>query len=331
MKRRLFLASPALAAATWPQAGRAQTRAVLPIAFLHGNKPDGDAGAVAGIKEGLREAGFVDGQNVTFDYRWARNDFSRLPALAAELVARGPAVIIAGGGSAAAVAAKSATSTIPIVLAFGSDPVELGLAANLDRPGGNVTGVILPGQYAAERVKLLTAMAPQVRSIAYLRTGPQHSNAVTEEQATNIEAAARALGRQFVTFKVDNRAGIDAALAAIVDQKMGALDIAAHPFFDDDATIADLAARTLRHKIPGIFIQEAFPKAGGLMSYGENYAEGFRHAGSYAARILKGEKPAGMPFDRTTKVELIINNGTARSLGLAIPPSLSARATQVID
>lgn len=331
MKRRLFLTSPVFAAATWPLAGSAQPRTVPRIAFLHGNKPDGDAGAVAGIKQGLREAGFIDGQNVTFDYRWAGNDFSRLPALAVELVARGPAVIIAGGGSAAAVAAKGATSTIPIVLAFGSDPVELGLAANLDRPGGNITGVILPGQYAAERVKLLTTMAPQVRSIAYLRTGPQHSNAVTEEQSANIEGAARALGRQLVTFKVDNRAGIDAAVAAIVDQKIGALDIAAHPFFDDDATIADLAAQTLRYRIPGIFIQEAFPKAGGLMSYGESYAEGFRHAGQYVARILKGEKPADMPFDRTTKVELIINNGTARSLGLAVPPSLTGRATQIID
>ncbi len=274
MKRRLFLTSPVFAAATWPLAGSAQPRTVPRIAFLHGNKPDGDAGAVAGIKEGLREAGFIDGQNVTFDYRWAGNDFSRLPALAVELVARGPAVIIAGGEPPPPRSRqKGATSTVPIVLAFGSDPVELGLAANLDRPGGNITGVILPGQYAAERVKLLTTMAPQVRSIAYLRTGPQHSNAVTEEQSANIEGAARALGRQLVTFKVDNRAGIDAAVAAIVDRKIGALDIAAHPFFDDDATIADLAAQTLRYRIPGVFIQEAFPKAGGLMSYGESYAE----------------------------------------------------------
>lgn len=329
MKRRLFLTSSFVVGAA--PAAWSQPAAIPTIAFLHGNKPDGDAGAVAGVQEGLREAGFVDGRNVRFIYRWAGNDFSRLPALAADIVARNPAIIVAGGGSAAAVAAKGATSTIPIVLAFGSDPVELGLAANLDRPGGNITGVILPGQYAAERVKLLTMMAPQAGSIAYLRTGPQHSNAVTEEQTANVEAAARALGRRLVTFKVDDRAGVDAAIGAIVDQRIGALDIAAHPFFDDDATIADLAQRTLRHRIAGIFIQEAFPKAAGLMSYGESYAEGFRHAGSYVARILKGEKPAVMPFDRTTKVELIINNGTARSLGLAIPSSLAARATQVID
>lgn len=319
-----------IASATWPTAAGSQPRKVQKIAFLHGNKPDGDAGGVAGLKEGLREAGFVDGENVTFDYRWAANDFSRLPALAAELVAANPAVIVAGGGSAAGVAAKGATSTIPIVLAFGSDPVELGLAASLDRPGGNVTGVILPGQYVAERVKLLTTMAPQVRSIAYLRTGPQHSNAVTEEQTANVEAAARALGRRLVSFQVDSRGDIDAALAAIVDQKIGALDIAAHPLFDDDATIATLAAWTLRQRIPGIFIQEAFPKAGGLMSYGESYAQGFRHAGRYVARVLKGEKPADMPFDRTMKVELIINNGAARSLGLVIPEALAARATHVI-
>ncbi len=330
MKRRLLLASPFIAATAWPQATRAQSRSVPRIAFLHGNKRDGDAGAVVGIKEGLRQAGFVDGQNVTFDYRWAENDFSRLPALAAELVALRPAVIVVGGGSAAAVAAKSATSTIPIVLAFGSDPVELGLATSLERPGGNITGVIFPGQYAAERVRLLTTMAPQARTIGYLRTGPAHSNAVTEQQTANVDAAARALGRQLVPFKVDSRAEIDAAMTAIVDRKIGALDIAAHPFFDDDATIAGLAVRALRAKLPAIFIQEAFPNAGGLMSYGESYAEGFRHAGQYVARILKSEKPAVMRFDQTTKVELIINRATARALGLAIPESLAARATQVI-
>ncbi len=189
MKRRLFLSSPVIAGVTWPMVAGSQPR-IQKVAFLHGNKPEGDAGAIAGIKEGLREAGFVDGENVTFDYRWAGNDFSRLPTLAAELVAGKPAVIVAGGGSAAGVAAKGATSSIPIVLAFGSDPVELGLAADLDRPGGNVTGVILPGQYVAERVKLLTTMAPQVKSIAYLRTGPQHSNAVTEEQTATCRGGS---------------------------------------------------------------------------------------------------------------------------------------------
>ena len=301
------------------------------IAFLHGNKPQGDAGAVAGIKEGLKEAGFIDGKNVAFEYRWAENHFDRLPALAAELIARRPAVIIVGGGSAAAVAAKAGTSTIPIVLAFGSDPVELGLAPRLDRPGGNVTGVIFPGQHAPERVKLLSEMAPQAKTIAYLRTGPQFSNAVTEEQTAKVAAAAQALGRQLVVFKVDNRRDIDAAFATLVDQKVGALDIAAHPFFDDDETITHLATLTLRHKVPGIFIQQAFPAAGGLMSYGESYAEGFRHAGMVVAKILKGEKAGDLSFDQSVKVELIINGKTAKAFGLTIPPSLLSRAHQVIE
>src|SRR4051812_17604055 len=164
MKRRNFIALGGTAA-VWPLAVRAQQPAVPVIAFLHGNKPQGDAGAVAGIKEGLKEAGFIDGKNVKFEYRWAENHFDRLPALAAEMVALKPAVIIVGGGSASAVATKKLTSTIPIVLAFGSDPVELGLAPRLDRPGGNVTGVIFPGQHAGERVKLLSEIVPQAKTI----------------------------------------------------------------------------------------------------------------------------------------------------------------------
>lgn len=301
------------------------------IAFLHGNKPHGDAGAVVGVKQGLQEASFVEGKNVAFDYRWAENHFDRLPALAAELIRRHPAVIIVGGGSAAAVATKALTSTIPIVLAFGSDPVELHLAPRLERPGGNVTGVIFPGQHAGERVELLAKFAPRAKTIAYLRTGPRFSNAVTEEQAAKVAAAAQALGRQLLVLKADSRRDIDAAFAVLLDQKAGALDIAAHPFFDDDETIAHLAALTLRHKVPAIFIQRAFPAAGGLMSYGESYAEGFRRAGNYAARILKGEKASDLSFDQSTKVELIINGKTAKALGLAIPQSFLARASEVIE
>lgn len=301
------------------------------IGFLHGNKPQGDAGAVAGIKEGLKEAGFIENKNVTIEYRWAENHFDRLPALAAELVSRQPAVIIVGGGSAAAVAAKAATSTIPIVLAFGSDPVELGLAPRLNHPGGNVTGVIFPGQHAGERVKLLCEAAPQGRTIAYLRTGPQFSNAVTEEQTASVAAAARALGRQLLVLKVDSRRDIDAAFTTLLDQKAGGLDIAAHPLFDDDETISHLAALTLQHKVPAIFIQRAFPAAGGLMSYGESYAEGFRHAGVYVARILKGEKAGDLSFDQSVKVELIVNGKTARTLGLSLPEAFLSRAAQVID
>ena len=329
MRRRGFIALGGTAAA-WPLVAHAQQTAMPLIAFLHGNKPDGDAGAVAGIKESLGQAGFVEGKNIAFEYRWAEKHFDRLPAQAAELIARRPAVIIVGGGSASAVATKAATSTIPIVLAFGSDPVELRLAQSLDRPGGNVTGVIFRGQHAGERVKLLSEAAPQAKTIAYMRTGPQFSNAVTEEQTAKVADAAKALGRELLVLKVDSLREIDAAFAALVDKKAGALDIAAHPFFDDDETIGHLAKLTLQHKVPALFIQRAFPAMGGLMSYGESYAEGFRRAGMYVARILKGEKPADMAFDQSTKVELIINRKTARTLGITIPEPLMSRASEVI-
>src|ERR1700738_4675564 len=175
----------------WPLAARAEPPALPVIGFFHGNKPGGDAGAVDGIRAGLREAGFIEGKNFVFEYRWAEKHFDRNPALATDLVSREPAVIIVGGGSATALATKGATSTIPMVLAFGSDPVELGLASSLSHPGGNVTGVIFRGQHAGERVKLLSEFAPQAKTIAYLRTGPTFSNAVTEEQTAKIAAAAQ--------------------------------------------------------------------------------------------------------------------------------------------
>ncbi|MFI4998597.1 MAG: ABC transporter substrate-binding protein [Reyranellales bacterium] len=331
VRRRSFIAQLTGLAAAWPLAARAQQPAIPVIGFFHGNKPGGDAGAVEGIKAGLKEAGFVEGKDYTFEYRWAEKHFDRIPALAADLVSRKPAVIIVGGGSATAVATKAATSTIPMVLAFGSDPVELHLASSLDHPGGNVTGVIFRGQHAGERVKLLSEVAPQARTIAYLRTGPKFSNAVTEEQTAIVAAAAKALGRQLLVLKTDSLGDIDAAFATLVAQKAGALDVAAHPFFDDDETIGHIAKLSLQQKIPGIFIQRAFPAAGGLMSYGESYAEGFRRAGTYVARILKGEKPGDIAFDQSTKVELIINGKTAKTLGLAIPQTFMSRASELID
>ena len=331
MRRRKFITLLGCTAAAWPLAVRAQQPAIPVIGFLHGGMPRGDAGAVAGIKEGLKDAGFIENNNVAIEYRWAENHFDRLPALAADLLHRQPAVIIVGGGSAAAVAAKAATSTVPIVLAFGSDPVELGLAPRLERPGGNVTGVIFPGQHAGERIKLLCEFAPQAKTIGYLRTGPRFSNAVTEHHTASVAAAAQALGRQLLVFKADRRADIEAAFAAFVSQKADALDIAAHPFFDDDETVSHLATLTLQHKLPAIFIQRAFPAAGGLMSYGESYAEGFRHAGISVGRILKGEKAGDLSFDQSTKVELIINGKTAKALGLEIPAALRGRADEVIE
>jgi putative ABC transport system substrate-binding protein len=319
----------AATAAAAPTAASAQQTVPL-IAFLHGAKPGGDAGAAAGIKEGLKATGLVEGKDYRIEYRWADKHYDRFPTLAAELIALKPAVIVAGGGSASQVAVKKLTSTIPMVCAFGSDPVELGLAPRLDKPGGNVTGVIFPGQHAGERVKLLSDVAPQAKTIAYLRPGPAFSNAVTEAQAATVVAAAQAVGRQVAVFKVDSLAEIDAAFTSLLAQKAGALDIAAHPFFDDDETIGHIAKLTLQHKVPGLFIQRAFPAAGGLMSYGESYAAGFRSAGMMVGRILKGEKAGDISFDQSTKVELIFNGKTAKAFGLTIPQSLLSRASEVI-
>jgi putative ABC transport system substrate-binding protein len=216
VKRRDFIACIGSAAAAWPLVARAQQPVMPVIGFFHGNKPRGDAGAVDGIRAGLMEASFIESKNFVFEYRWAEKHFDRNPALATDLVSRKPAVIIVGGGSATALATKGATSTIPMVLAFGSDPVELGLASSLSHPGGNITGVIFRGQHAGERVKLLSKFAPRAKTIAYLRTGPAFSNAVTEEQTAKVAAAAQALGRQLLVFKADGKAHIDAAFANIV-------------------------------------------------------------------------------------------------------------------
>ncbi len=331
MKRREFMIGAGLTAATTPLAALAQQQRLPVIGFFHGNKPGGDAGAVEGIRDGLAKAGFIEGKDYVFEYRWAEKHFERNTALAADLVSRNPTLIIVGGASATAVATKAATSTIPMVLAFGSDPVELGLATSLTHPGGNVTGVIFRGQHAGERIKLLGEMAPRSRKIAYLRTGPAFSNAVTEEQTNAVAASARTLGRELLVFKVDTLGEIDAAFSAMVAQGADAIDVAAHPFFDDDETIGHIAKLSLQHRLPGIFIQRAFPAAGGLMSYGESYAEGFLRAGAFVARILNGEKPADMLFDESTKVELIINGKTARAMGLALPERLLSRASEVIE
>jgi putative tryptophan/tyrosine transport system substrate-binding protein len=331
MRRRKFITLLGGTAAAWPLAVRAQQPAIPVIGFLHGGTPHGDAGAVVGIREGLKEAAFIENDNVAIEYRWAENHYERLAALAADLVRRQVAVIVVGGGSAAAQAAKAATSTVPIVLAFGSDPVELGLAASLSHPGGNVTGVILSGEFVGKRLELLCELVPQATTIAYLRTGPQRSNVVTEQMTTSAVATAHVMRRQLLVLKVDGSRDIDAAFATLINQQAGALAIAAHPFFDDDEINNQLATLTLRHAIPAIYQQRAFPAAGGLMSYGASYAEGFRQAGIYIGRILKGEKAADLPFEQSTKVELIINLKTAKTLGLAVPIPLLRRADEVIE
>jgi len=252
-------------AAAWPLVARAQQTAMPVIGFLHGGTADSVPRALAGFRQGLKEGGFIESQNVAIEFRWANNQLERLPALAADLVRRPVAVIVSGGGAGPALAAKAASSTIPIVLAFGSDPVKLGLAASLNRPGGNVTGAtFITTELVGKRLELLCEMVPNATIVAYLRTGPRQSSVTSDQMATDFLAAARALRRQPLVLQVDSDRDFEAAFTSLVDQRANALVIAAHPLFDND----NLAALALRHAMPSIYSRHEFVEAGGLMSYG---------------------------------------------------------------
>ena len=333
MRRREFIIFLGGAAA-WPLVARAQQPKMPVIGFLHIGTADAFTNnALATFRRGLQEAGYVEGQNVIIEYRFAENKGDRLPELAADLVRHQVAVIFElAGGAITALAAKAATSTIPIVLAFGSDPVKLGLAASLNRPGGNITGVtFFTTELVSKRFELLCELLPQAKLIAYLRTGPLLSTAVAEQMTGDALATARALGRQVLVLKVDKAQELDAAFSTLVNEHADALVIGSSPFFDITGINDQLAALSLRNAVPAIYQQRAFPAAGGLMSYGASFDEGFRQAGIYTGRILKGERPADLPFQQSTKVQLIINLKTAKALGITIPPTLLARSDELIE
>jgi len=253
--------------------------------------------------------------------------------LAADLVKRRVNLILElSGGPPTALAIKAATSTIPVVIAFGANPVKLGLVASFNRPGGNVTGVtFFTTELVPKRVELVCELLPQARSIAYLRSGPQTSSVTTEQSEADALKTARDLGRQLLVSKVDSAQELNDAFSAIVNAHPDALLIASNPLFDNSEIIDRLAAFTLKSRLPAIYQDRAFPAAGGLMSYGANTSEAFRAAGVYAGRILKGENPADLPFQQSTKVELVVNLKTAKTLGLTIPLPLLGRADEVIE
>jgi putative ABC transport system substrate-binding protein len=313
LKRREFIALFGGAATAWPLAVRAQQPAMPVIGFLHPGKPDGYTRVVAGLREGLKEAGFVEGQNMVIEFRWANDHVERLPALAADLVRNQVAAIVAGGGAASALAAKAATSTIPIILPFGADPIKLGLVASLNRPGGNVTG-------------LLCEAVPQAAMIAFL-TDPRDPTA--EEQGSDIVAAARALGRQMIVLEARSDRDFEAAFATLIERRAGALVIGSYPLFTSNR--AKLLGLEARHKIPAIHHYREFAVDGGLMSYGASFADAFRLGGVYVGQILKGAKPADLPFQQSAKFELVINLKTAKALGLKIPITLQVAADEVIE
>jgi putative tryptophan/tyrosine transport system substrate-binding protein len=326
MNRRdlLFIGAGAIAV---PRAGHAQRKAMPAIGFLHGLSPGPAAPLLAAFRQGLSEAGYVEGQNATIEYRWAEGRFDRLPALAADLVGRKVDVIVTFGGSPPAFAAKGATSTIPIVFTGVGDPVGGGMVASLARPGGNLTGFSNIGvELMPKLVELLSELVPQARVIALL-VNP--NNQVAESLIQAAQEAARAKGVQLPILKAGTESEIDAAFATLVQLHAGAPVIVIDAFFyirrEQIAALASLNA------VPAIYQGREFAASGGLISYGTSLTDAFRQVGIYAGRILKGEKPADLPVQQPTKFEFVVNLKTAQALGLTIPQSILARADEVIE
>jgi putative tryptophan/tyrosine transport system substrate-binding protein len=326
MKRREFITLLGGAAATWPLSARAQQPAMPVIGFLHSSSPE--PYRLRAFRQGLKDAGFIEGENVAIEYRWADSQIDRLPALAAELVQRRVAVIAASGGMPSILAAKAATTTIPIVFAIAEDPVRLGLVASLARPSGNLTGINFFGtELAAKRLDLLRELVPEAIRIAVLVDPTNATN--TETTVGGVEAAARAKGLQIQVLNASNSREVDAAFATLASERPDALLVGSTAFLADRRVqLAQLAAR---HAVPAIYVDRQFAEVGGLMSYGASLGDAFRQVGVYAGRILKGAKPADLPVVQSTKFELVINAPTARMLGLTVPDKLLALADQVIE
>jgi putative ABC transport system substrate-binding protein len=325
MKRRAFITLLG-GAAVWPLAAGAQQAAMPVIGYLNSGSPDLDANLGRAFRQGLGETGYVDGRNLAIEYRWAEDQIDRLPALAADLVRRQVTVIYASGGSSPALAAKAATTTIPIVFRIGADPVEVGLVASLNRPGGNVTGVsLLNVEVGPKRLELIHELVP--RAAIALLVNP--TEPLAETQLKDARAAAGTLGLQLHVLYASTEREFDAVFATLAQLRAGGLSIGAGPSLA--RRIEQLAALTVRHAVPAIHEFREFAAAGGLMSYGTNIMDSSRLAGVYAGRILKGEKPADLPVQRSTKIELIINLKTAKALGIAVPQLLLGRADEVIE
>jgi putative ABC transport system substrate-binding protein len=328
MRRREFITLLWGAAAACPLAARAQQATTPVIGFLSSASPDLYSNRLRIFREGLKEAGYVEGQNVEIDYRWAEGHNDRLPALAAELVRRPVAVIAAAGGTPSALAAKAATPTIPIVFGVAVDPVGVGLVASLNRPGGNVTGVTnLNAEVAPKQLELLHELLPTATVVAVL-VDPT-SPTLAETFLRDLQPAARSLGVQLHVVQVSTESDLDTGFATMAQLRASAAIIAPGTWFVGRAK--QLAALTISHAMPTVFQYREFVAAGGLISYGSDETEYYRLVGTYVGRILKGEKPGNLPVQQATKVELIINLKTARALGLTVPLTLLGRADEVIE
>jgi putative ABC transport system substrate-binding protein len=330
MRRREFvklIGRAAAASIACPLPLGAQQPPMPVIGYLHSGSPGPLAKEVDAFRQGLSEAGYVEGQNVAIEYRWAEGQRDRLPALAADLVSRRVNVIAAVGGDASALAAKAATSTISIVFQIGSDPIKAGIVNSISRPGANLTGVSLfVGTVDAKRLELLHDLVPHADEIAVL-ISPLVAEA--ESRLSDLGVASGAMGVRLLPLRVNSEPDFDTAFAIIAERKPGALFVFGSPFFD--SRVDQIVASAARHAIPASYAWREFVVAGGLMSYGTSLANAGRQTGIYTGRILKGAKPADLPIEQPTRFELVINLKTAKALGLTVPPSILARADEIID
>jgi len=325
--RRQFISALGGAAAAWPLAARAQQPALPVIGFLHAGVADGFVGEIAGFRKGLSETGYEDGRNVAIEFRWAEDHYDRLPDMAADLVRRNVAVIVASP-TPPALAAKAATATIPIVFELGVDPVASGLVASLNRPGGNITGISnMSIALISKRIEVMHQVVPDAKLLAVL-VNPTNA-AATQTEIDDAQATQAPLGIQVQILQASTIGDIDAAFAKAVQLRAGALVISADPFLIGKyVEIATLAAR---HGVPTIHVQRNFVTSGGLISYGANLFDAYQLTGAYVGRILKGEKPADLPVQQSTKIEMVINLKAAKALGVTFPLPLLGRADEVIE
>jgi putative ABC transport system substrate-binding protein len=327
MRRRTFISLLGGAAVAWPLAARAQQPPMPVVGFMNINSAENVPDLVAAFRQGLKETGFVEGQNVAVEYRWAQGHYDRFPEFAAEFVRRQVAVIAATGGEPSPQSAKAATQTIPIVFTANGDPIGEGLVASLRRPGGNITGLTIFGPAAVtKRVQLMQQLIPQAATLAYLMN-PSHPSG--EIEMTSAQTAARSSGKEMLVLRASNERELDTAFETMVQQQAGALVVASDPFFYSRR--GELVSLAARHRVPAIYYLPEFARAGGLMAYGNSLPDIFRLAGVYVGRILKGEKPGDLPVVQSTKFDFVINLKTAKALGLDVPLGLTAGADEVIE